>query len=171
MIREKKKYHINTHALSFFFFFFISFSLCCTSQCLLKQPIMLPLQEAATDLPAALFLFGFVNRVFQGPCHQIWNRNCSLISLEAGWRCSEGKLPPSITPLCSLFSSERITSFTHPLCLHLRASFQGRPWYKHTETYDHDMLYAHTHVYGEENGGGKTPKLQPRYYSYICSLM
>lgn len=47
---------------------------------------MLPLQNAATDLPAALFLFGFVNRVFQGPHHQIWNRNCSLISLEAGWR-------------------------------------------------------------------------------------
>lgn len=78
----------------------LSLSSCCTSQCLFKQPIMLPLQEAATDLPAALFLFGFVNRVFQGPRHQIWNRNCSLISLEAGWRgvgrAGANSLPPSL---------------------------------------------------------------------------
>lgn len=78
---------------------------------------MLPLQEVTTDLPAALFLFGFVNRVFQEARHQIWNRNCSLISLEAEERCWGGKPPPATTPLCSLFSSERITGFipqTHP---------------------------------------------------------
>lgn len=34
------------------------------------------------DLPKALFLFGFVNRISSGLHHQIWNRNCSLISLE-----------------------------------------------------------------------------------------
>lgn len=58
---------------------------------------MLPLQEVTTDLPAALFLFGFVNRVFQEARHQIWNRNCSLISLEAEERCLGGganRLPP-----------------------------------------------------------------------------
>lgn len=60
------------------FFFFVSFC-----QRLLKQPIMLPQKETTTDLPMALFLFGFANRVFQSPPHQIWNRNCSLISLEA----------------------------------------------------------------------------------------
>lgn len=65
---------------------------------LLKQPIMLPLQEVTTDLPAALFLFGFVNRVFQEARHQIWNRNCSLISLEAEERFVGGanRLPPPL---------------------------------------------------------------------------
>lgn len=38
--------------------------------------------ESRTDLPEALFLFGFANRFFSGPSHQIWNRNCSLISHE-----------------------------------------------------------------------------------------
>lgn len=50
---------------------------------------------------------------FRGPRHQIWNRNCCLISLEAGQGVEGANYLPSITPLCSLFSSERITSFTH----------------------------------------------------------
>ncbi len=48
-----------------------------------KQAIMQGLQKAGlTSWPQALFLFGFVNRFFSGPRHQIWNRNCSLISHE-----------------------------------------------------------------------------------------
>lgn len=109
---------------------------------------MLPLQEAATDLPAALFLFGFVNRVFQGPRHQIWNRNCSLISLEAGWggggRWGQNAFPLSLH-YAACFSSERITSFAPPslLSIHHHA-FPG------PNIRERDMLYAHTHVYGKE---------------------
>lgn len=81
------------------------------------SPLCCPQQEVATDLPAALFLFGFENRVFQWPCRQIWNRNCPFISLEACRKVArEGsKLSPSVSPLCSLFSSECISSCASPM--------------------------------------------------------
>ena len=62
LIRKKTASHKHTHThTQHLFISFMLFSPRCTSQRLLKQPIMLPQQEVATDLPAALFLFGFVN--------------------------------------------------------------------------------------------------------------
>lgn len=99
---------------------------------LLKQPIMPTLQEAAADLPAALFLFGFLNRVFQGgPAIKYGIEIASLFLLrQVGWtNC----LLPSLH-YAACFSSERITSF--PLHLHAPA---GPP------PHQHDRLRAHTH--------------------------
>lgn len=143
-----------TCTLSFFLL-----SLCYTSQWLLKQPIMLPRQEAATDLPAALFLFGFVNRVFHGPHHQIWNRNCSLISLEAGWRRmgeQTTSLHHSIMQPVFQWAHHKFYPTTAPFPSTSMLSSPCPPWYKYVEIYEHNMLCAHTHLYVKENQKMKT---------------
>lgn len=115
-----------SHLLSFLFFFFVSLFVSASSSSPLRYP------KRKTPLTSRWLCFCLDLRIefFRSTPHQIWNRNCSLISLEAvqwgvgGGEVEGDKLPPSITPLCRLFSSERITSSptpplpTPPLHLH-----------------------------------------------------
>lgn len=80
-----------------------------------SSPLCCPYRKPSLTSRRLCFCLDLRIDFFRGPRHQIWNRNCCLISLEAGRWVDGGKLPSSITPLCSLFSSERITSFyPHP---------------------------------------------------------
>lgn len=101
-----------------------------------SSPLCCPDRKPSLTSRRLCFCLDLRIEFFRGPRHQIWNRNCCLISLEAGRGMDGGKLPSSITPLCSLFSSERITSFCPPT--------PPRP--PHTHTHTHKQTYPSTSV-------------------------
>lgn len=125
--------------------------------CLLKQPIMLPQKETTTDLPVALFLFGFANRVFQTPPpikYRIEIAPLFLLRLCGGWG-ETNYLPPSLHyASCFPVSASQVPP--HPSTF-IQVS-------KHTETSKHDILYA-----GQK--GGKKTMFQPGRHAFIPSIL
>lgn len=120
---------------------------------------MLLKKETTTDLPVALFLFGFANRVFQSPPIKYGIEIAPLFLLRLCRGVEGDKLPPSITPLCRLFSSERIASSPLP---HPSTFIQVS---KNTETSKHDRLCA------EQKGGKKNLMFQPGRQEFIPSIL
>lgn len=103
---RKKRYHVNTR---------VSLSLSVAPLSVVSSsPLRCPDRKPPLTSRRLCFCLDLRIEFFRGPRHQIWNRNCCLISLEAGQGVEGANYLPSITPLCSLFSSERITSFTPP---------------------------------------------------------
>lgn len=114
LIRKKKRNHINTHTHTFVF----PLSVCSSS------PLCCPYRKPLLTSPRLCFCLDLRIEFFSGPRHQIWNRNCSLISLEAGcggggWRRAN-YLPPSLHyAACFPVSASQVS---HPFFLHASPS-------------------------------------------------
>lgn len=96
------------------------------------------------------------------PHYQIWNRNCSLISLEAGCRvlgrrrrkgCAGANyLPPSLHyAACFPVSASQVLPPPTPPPPRPSTSTTTN-----TQRREHDTPAAHTHVYGEQREGSET---------------
>lgn len=146
LIRKKKKGFTRTHADTHTSF--SALHLCVSS----SSPLCCPYRKPPLTSRRLCFCLDLRIEFFRGaPAIKYGIEIAPLFLLRqgvgVGGRGGGDKLPPSITPLCSLFSSERITSFTP----HLRAFPQvhhGANIQKHMST----TRCVHIDMYIERRG-------------------